>query len=74
MIRSILSNEQTAFVKNRQILDVSLMVNEVVECYKKNKKKMMVLKIDFAKAYDSVSWNFLDRDMQFMHFGDKLRS
>nr|GEW37547.1 RNA-directed DNA polymerase, eukaryota [Tanacetum cinerariifolium] len=35
---------------------------------KKKKKRAMVLKIDFEKAYDSLSWEFLDRMMEFMHF------
>ena len=29
---------------------------------------MMVLKIDFEKAYDSISWEFLDQVMGFMGF------
>ena len=60
--------EQTAFVKGRQILDGPLMVNELIQWYKKRKKKMMILKIDFEKAYDSLSWDFLDRIMEIMAF------
>lgn len=36
VIGSIVSSEQTDFVKNCQILNGPLMVNEVVELYKKN--------------------------------------
>ena len=45
-----------------------MLVNEVLAWYKKKKKRAMVLKIDFEKAFDSVSWEFLDRMMEFMHF------
>ncbi|KAK9065703.1 hypothetical protein SSX86_015104 [Deinandra increscens subsp. villosa] len=33
----------------------------------------MVFKIDFAKAYDSVSWDYLDTMLLFMGFGYKWR-
>lgn len=69
----MVSSEQTTFVKDRQILDDPLIVNEVVEGYKKNHKKMMILKIDFTKAYDLVNWEYLDRVMKFMNFGLKWR-
>ena len=35
---------------------------------------MMILKIDFAKAYDSVSWEYFDRVMQFMNIGTRRRA
>lgn len=30
-----------------------------------------VIKLDFAKAYDNVDWNFLLNMMNVMGFGDK---
>lgn len=38
------------FIKDRQILDGPLIVNEMVTWYK---KKLRILKIEFEKAYDS---------------------
>ena len=38
----------------RQILDVVLVANEIVEEYKKCCKPGVVFKIDFEKAYDYV--------------------
>ncbi|GJX23656.1 putative RNA-directed DNA polymerase, eukaryota, reverse transcriptase zinc-binding domain protein [Tanacetum coccineum] len=50
------------------LIDGPMLVNEVLAWYKKKKKRAIVLKIDFEKAYDSLSWEFLDRMMEFMHF------
>ncbi|KAG6424338.1 hypothetical protein SASPL_114755 [Salvia splendens] len=47
------------FVKHRQILDGALIANEVVWWGKKNKPKMVILKIDSQKAYDAIRWDFL---------------
>ena len=49
-----IAETQGAFVAGRQILDVVLVANELVEDYKKNGKTGLVLKIDFEKAYDFV--------------------
>ena len=72
-LNSIISFEQSAFVAGRQILDGPLMVNEVASWAKKQKRKMMIFKVDFEKAYDSVSWAYLEKLMQFMGFSDKWR-
>ncbi|XP_021971327.1 uncharacterized protein LOC110866487 [Helianthus annuus] len=54
----VISEPQSAFLKDRFILDGPLMVNEVMEWLKKRNHKAFMLKIDFEKAYDNVNWNF----------------
>ena len=51
--------DQNAFVKGRQILDASLIANEVVEFWQKRKEKGLICKLDIEKAYDNINWNFL---------------
>jgi len=54
IIGRVISETQTAFVKDRQILDGILIANEVVDEAKKLRKELMLFKVDFEKAYDSV--------------------
>ena len=68
-----ISKSQGAFVVGRQILDVVLVANEVVEDYRRRKKKDLVFKIDFEKAYDNVRWGFLDLVLQKKNFGRRCR-
>ncbi|MCI53662.1 RNA-directed DNA polymerase (Reverse transcriptase), partial [Trifolium medium] len=68
VIGSVISESQTAFVENRQILDDILIANEVVDDARKSKKDMMLFKVDFEKAYDSGDWNYLDDVMGMMSF------
>ena len=42
----------------RQLLDVVLVTNEVVDCSRKEGSICLLFKVDFEKAYDSVSWSF----------------
>ena len=68
VIRSVISDVQSALVKNRQILDGILITNEVVDEARKCKKELMMFKVDFEKAYDSVDWGYLDSVMGKMCF------
>jgi len=68
VIGSVVSDVQSAFVKNRQILDGTLIANEVVYEARKTKKELLLFKVDFEKAYDSVDWRYLDDVMGSMAF------
>lgn len=50
-----------------------MVLNEVMEWYKKRKKSLLVFKVDFQKAYDSLRWDFLDLVMAEMGSGNKWR-
>ena len=47
--------EQSVFLNSRKILYGPLVVNEMVHWFKQMKKKLMIFKLDFEKAYDSGS-------------------
>ncbi|KAG6424932.1 hypothetical protein SASPL_115355 [Salvia splendens] len=71
VLPELISETQSAFVKNRQILDGALIANEVVWCLKKTRQKAAILKLDFQKAYDTVQWDFLEETLVGMGFGRK---
>lgn len=52
---SIISSNQSAFIKKRYIADGVVVMNELVNCARKRGKECIIFKVDFAKAYDSVS-------------------
>ena len=64
---------QTTYVVGRNILDGPLLVNEICAWSKKVKKKILLLKVDFDKAFDSVNWEFLNNNLIQMGFGNKWR-
>jgi len=71
VVGELISGEQSAFVKGRQIMDCPMLLNEMLTWCKKHKKKTLVFKVDFEKAYDSVCWDFLHDVMMKMGFGQK---
>lgn len=59
ILPQIISDEQTSFIKGRQIIDGILIANEVLQFVKDKKIKSMFLKVDFEKAFDTVSLGYL---------------
>ena len=69
----LIDERQSAFIKDRHILHGTMILNEVVEEAKRCKKPTLVFKVDFEKAYDSVSWSFLEYMLDRMGFCFKWR-
>jgi len=68
VIGSVVSDAQSAFVKDRQIFDGILIANEVVDEARKSKKDLLLFKVDFEKLYDSIDWGYLEEVMVSMLF------
>ncbi|XP_071687629.1 uncharacterized protein [Rutidosis leptorrhynchoides] len=58
-IDKLISPVQSAFIAGRQILDGSMMLSEIISWFKKVNKKLLLFKVDFEKAFDSVNWEYL---------------
>lgn len=57
VLSNIISEEQTAFIKGRNINESSFLVNEVIHAMKISKSDGLIVKLDFSKAYDSIDWS-----------------
>lgn len=55
----LISLEQTGFVEGRQILDDIILAHEMIHSLKQTTIPGMLLKVDLAKAYDKVDWDYL---------------
>lgn len=55
----IIDEGQSAFIEGRHLLQSAVIANEVVDEARRSQKPCIVFKVDFEKAYNSVSWNFL---------------
>jgi hypothetical protein len=70
----LISPNQSAFIKGRQLVDGVVAVNEIIDFARKEKKSCLIFKVDFEKTYDSVSWSYLDYMLVRFGFGVKWRS
>ena len=69
----IISNDQITFVPLRFILDNVLLQNELIQYMKESEQQMILLKLDFKKAYDKVDLDFLFRLMKMMRVPSFLK-
>lgn len=61
--KKVIGENQTGFMKGRNILEGVVILHEVIHELKSKKKSGLILKIDFEKAYDRVRWDFLEEVM-----------
>lgn len=69
----MVSLNQSVLLKGRMLVDSVVVVNEVTGVVKIFKKECIIFKFDFEKAYDLVSWRFLDYMLIRLYFNDKWR-
>lgn len=59
VMHTLIDESQSAFIEGRHMLHSVVIANEVVDEAKRSNKPCIVFKVDYEKAYDSVSWDFL---------------
>ncbi|GKD20760.1 putative RNA-directed DNA polymerase, eukaryota, reverse transcriptase zinc-binding domain protein [Tanacetum coccineum] len=79
VIDKIASPEQSTFIAGRQIFDSPKFLMVLLFLVRlsngsKKEKKLLIFKVDFEKAFDSVSWKYLDFVLLNLGFGSKWLS
>lgn len=52
----MIGESQLAYIEGRNILDGPLIINEVCSWAKKTKKELLLFKLDFDIAFDSINY------------------
>ncbi|CAD6264443.1 unnamed protein product [Miscanthus lutarioriparius] len=73
-IGKLIDLNQSGFLKGRSISETFVFAAELVQTCKKRKLPALVLKLDFAKVFDTVNWVGLDLVLQAQGFSVKWRN
>eukprot|EP00253_Pinus_taeda_P021341 PITA_21341 len=68
ILPGIISQEQSGYVEGRQILDNILLAQEMIHSLHSRKEAGMLMQLDLSKAYDKVSWTYLEAILEAFGF------
>ncbi|KAM0911464.1 hypothetical protein ACQ4PT_013479 [Festuca glaucescens] len=68
----LVSMNQSAFIKHRSLHDNFVLVRQVARKINMRRQTGVLLKLDIARAFDSISWSFLFEVLRRMGFGDRF--
>ena len=74
VLNKIISNSQSGFLQGRFIGESTRLVYDIMNYCETYKLDGLLLLIDFEKAFDSVSWSFLYKTLNYFKFGKKIIS
>ena len=69
----LISNDQTGFIKGRFIGENTRLVYDTMKYCEENHIPGLLMLIDFEKAFDSLSFNFIEKTFDFFNFGDMFK-
>jgi hypothetical protein len=72
-IGQLVDLDQTGFIKGKSITENFVYAMELVQCCHKRKIPTLVIKLDFAKAFDTVNWEALEVVLQARGFNEIWR-
>ena len=68
VLPSIINLDQSGFMAGRFTGDNIRLIYDVLNFSQVQKKKGLLLLIDFEKAFDSIAWSFIDKSLRFYNF------
>ena len=71
-LSNIISDCQKGFVAGRYIGECTRLTSDIIFKMKKLKMEGIILLIDFEKAFDSISWSFIDKTLKYFNFGERF--
>ena len=73
ILDKIINEDQKGFIKNRYIGENIRQLYDILDITKEKNIPGLLLLVDFEKAFDSISWKFIDKILSFFNFGPAFR-
>ena len=73
-LHKLIHSDQTGFIAWRYIGENTRLIYDIMQYTEENNIPGLLLSVDFEKAFDSVSWPFIYKVMEFFGFGNSIIS
>ena len=73
ILDTIFSSDQTGFITGRYIGENTRIIYDLMQFTEERNIPGLLLMIDFEKAFDSVSWQIIDKALNVFNFCPSIR-
>ena len=71
-LNKLINKDQTGFIAGRYVGENTRILYDIMHYAEENNLAGLLLLVDFEKAFDSLSWNFIHKVMRFFGFGHSI--
>ena len=72
VLTKLISSDQTGFISGRYIGENTRLIYDIMNITEELNIPGRLLIIDFEKAFDSISWDFINKVLKFFNFGESI--
>ena len=72
-LTELISEDQTGFISGRYIGENTRLIYDILQITDEQDIPGLLLIVDFEKAFDSISWKFINHTLNFFNFGDSIK-
>ena len=73
VLQNLIHDDQKGFISGRFIGENIRLLYDVLFETRKQNIPGLLLSVDFEKAFDTVSWKFIQRTLTYFNFGDSMK-
>ena len=73
VLNKLISADRTGFIEGRFVGENTCLVYDMLHYTEEQNIPGLLLLIDFEKAFDSLSWSFINKVLKLFHFGPSIR-
>lgn len=73
-LAKLINKDQTGFIAGRYLGENTRIIYDIMHYTEQNDMPGLLLLVDFEKAFDSISWSFLYKVLEFFGFGNSIIS
>ena len=73
VLPKLISSDQTGFISGRYIGENTRLIYDIMDHVDKEYIPGLLLIVDFEKAFDSISWEFIADVLDFFNFGPSIK-
>ena len=72
ILPKLIHPDQKGFINGRFIGENTRLIYDIIEGSNKQNLNGLIILIDFQKAFDSISWNFITETLKMFNFGENI--